>query len=141
MTAAGQLQPAPELFVDGGCELSNYGVRVVSFSIKHRLRAPEPLATAEYQNVFRAMVSKRSGALIQQLFRKIMVDLARDDVKAIVGRREDSSASMEAVVQFVAGGLFGLATLWASGKLRMSVEEVNEPFRHLAMPAVKAALQ
>jgi len=96
---------------------------------------------AEYRNVFRAMVGKTSGALIQQLLHKIVVDLVRDDVKAIVGRREDTSAPVEAVVQFVTGGLFGLVMLWATGKLRLSVEEVNALFRRLAMPAVKAALQ
>jgi hypothetical protein len=31
----------------------------------------------------------------------------------------------EAVVQFVAGGFFGLSMLWAGGKLRMSVEEIK----------------
>jgi hypothetical protein len=30
--------------------------------------------------------------------------------------------------------------LWAGGKLRLSVEEVNVLFRRLAMPALKAAL-
>lgn len=96
---------------------------------------------AEYRNVFRAMVGKQSGALIQRLLHKIMVDLVRDDVKAMVGQREDGSAPTEAVVQFVAGGLFGLAMLWAGGKLRLSVREVNVLFRQLAMPAVRAALR
>lgn len=56
---------------------------------------------AEYRKVFRAMVGKRSGALVQQLLQKIVVDLVRDDLKAMVGRREECSAPMEAVVQFV----------------------------------------
>lgn len=95
---------------------------------------------AEYRTVFRAMVGKRSGAVIQQLLYKIMVDLVRDDVRAMVGQRDNHSEPTEAVVQFVAGGLFGLSMLWAGGKLRMSVEEVNVLFRQLAMPAVKAAV-
>lgn len=96
---------------------------------------------AEYRNVFRAMVGKRSGALVQQLLQKIVVDLVRDDLKAMVGRRDDRSAPAEAVVQFVTGGFFGLAMLWASGKLSLSVEEINALFRRLAMPGVKAALR
>ncbi len=78
--------------------------------------------------------------MIQQLLHKIIVDLVRDDLRAMVGRRDDDSTPTEAVVQFVAGGLFGLAVLWAGGKLRLSVEEVNVLFRWLAMRAVKAAL-
>ena len=34
---------------------------------------------AEYRTAFRAMVGKQSGALIQQLLHKIIVDLVRDD--------------------------------------------------------------
>ena len=96
---------------------------------------------AEYRTVFRAMVGKRSGALVQQLLQKIVVDLVRDDLKAMVGRRDNRSAPAEAVVQFVTGGFFGLAMSWATGKLPLSVEEVNALFRRLAMPGVKAALR
>ncbi|MGA7768123.1 MAG: TetR/AcrR family transcriptional regulator [Candidatus Sulfotelmatobacter sp.] len=94
---------------------------------------------AEYRKVFRAMVGKRSGALVQQLLHKIVVDLVRDDLKAM-GRRDDRSAPTEAVVQFVTGGFFGVAILWATGKLPLSVEGVNALFRRLAMPGMKAAL-
>ena len=96
---------------------------------------------AEYRKVFRAMVGKRSGALVQQLLQKIVVDLVRDDLKAMVGRRDNRSAPAEAIVQFVTSGFFGLAMLWASGKLPLSVEEVNALFRRLAMPGVKAVLR
>ena len=66
---------------------------------------------AEYRKVFRAMVGKRSGALVQQLLQKIVVDLVRDDLKAMVGRRDNRSAPAEAIVQFVTSGFFGLAML------------------------------
>jgi AcrR family transcriptional regulator len=96
---------------------------------------------AEYRKVFRAMVGKRSGALVQQLLQKIVVDLVREDLKAIVGRGDDRSAPAEAVVQFVTGGFFALAILWAAGRLPLSVEEVNALFRRLAMPGVNATLR
>jgi hypothetical protein len=59
----------------------------------------------------------------------------------MVGQRDNHSAPTEAAVQFVAGALLGLSMLWAGGKLRMSVEEVNVLFRQLAMPAIKAAVR
>ena len=95
---------------------------------------------ADYRKVFRAMVGKRSGALVQQLLQKILADLVQGDLKDRVGR-DDRSAPAEAVVQFVTGGFFGLAMLWATGKFALSVEEVNTLFRRLAMPGVKAALR
>jgi len=96
---------------------------------------------AEYRKVFRTMVGKRSGALVQQLLQKIVVDLVRDDLRAMLGRGNDRSVPVDAVVQFVTGGFFGLAMLWATGKLPLSVGEVNGLFRQLAMPGVKAALR
>jgi AcrR family transcriptional regulator len=95
----------------------------------------------EHRNVFQAMVGKRSGAVIQQLLHKMLVDLAREEVKALAARGDAGSMPTEAVVQFVGGGLFGLLMWWGNGKMRMPVEDVNALFRRLAIPAVKAALR
>jgi AcrR family transcriptional regulator len=58
----------------------------------------------KYRDVFRAMVGKRSGAMIQQLVHKLMVDLVRDEMKAMVSRGSTDSVPMEAQVHFIAGG-------------------------------------
>ena len=106
------------------------------FSFSHEIFAH----IAEYRKVFRSMVGKPSGALVQQLLQKIVIELVRDDINAIVGGRNQKSAPAEAIVQFVTGGLFGLAMMWASGRLSLSVDEVNSLFRRLAVPGLKATL-
>lgn len=111
----------------------NIDDRVLAFS--HELFAH----TDEHRNVFRAMVGKRSGAAIQQLLHKMVVDLVREDVKAMAPG--DRAIPTEALVQFIAGGLFGLLMCWLDGKMRLSVEEVDALCRRLAIPAVKAALR
>jgi AcrR family transcriptional regulator len=95
----------------------------------------------EYRDVFQAMVGKQSGAVVQQILHKMLVELVRDDMKAMAARSEAESLPAETTVQFVAGGLFGLLMWWLKGKMRLSVEEVNTLFRRLAVPAVKAALR
>jgi hypothetical protein len=45
----------------------------------------------------------------------------------------------EALVQFIAGALFGLLMWWLSGKMRLSVTEINTRFRKLAIPALQAS--
>src|SRR5215472_17564707 len=62
----------------------------------------------EYRVVFRAMVGKRSGAVVQPLIYKLLVDLVRDDVKALLPRGSANLPTTEALAQFIAGGLFGL---------------------------------
>jgi AcrR family transcriptional regulator len=92
----------------------------------------------EHRTVFRSMVGKRSGAVIQHLFHKMLVDLVRDDLRALTLPKAGGATPHDAVVQLIAGGLFGLVLWWVDGPMKVSVEEVDALFRRLAIPAVKA---
>jgi len=109
--------------------------RILAFSHELFLHANE------HRDVFRAMVGKRSGAVVQQLLHKMLVDLVRDELQAMTRVRDIGAVSSEAAVQVVAGGLFGLLIWWGSGKMRMPVDEVDRLFRRVAIPALKAALR
>lgn len=89
----------------------------------------------DHRAVFRAMVGKRSGAVIQQLLHKMLVDLVREELK-LVAPREIGGTPAEAMAQFLGGGLFGLLMWWGNGQMRMPVEDVDTLFRRLAIPAV-----
>ncbi len=91
----------------------------------------------EHRNIFPAMVSKRGGAFIQHLLRNLLVKVVRDDVKAMTPKAGQTPD--EAVVQFIAGGLFGLIMWWLASRKSLSAEEVDGVFRQLAIPAIKAA--
>jgi hypothetical protein len=88
--------------------------------------------------VFRAMLGKRSGAVIQQLVHKMLVDLVRDEVKMMLPAAEAAEMPVEAMAQFLGGGMFGLLLWWAAGKMRMPVDEVDAVFRRLAISAIKS---
>lgn len=97
---------------------------------------------AAYRSVFRPMMRKPSGALVEQLLHKMMIDLVRDEVRAMLpASASPQNSIVEPVVQFLAGGLFGLLRPWAEGKLRLSVDEVNSLFRKLALPALKSVMR
>jgi AcrR family transcriptional regulator len=93
----------------------------------------------EHRNVFRAMVGKRSGAVVQQLLQKMLVDLVRDEVKRMMPSGDTTAVPVEAMAQFIGSGLFGLLMWWGNGKMRLLVEEVDSIFRRLAIPAIKTA--
>jgi AcrR family transcriptional regulator len=93
----------------------------------------------EYRAVFRAMIGKQSGTVVQRVLHKLLVELVREEVKVMTVRREASALLADAVAQYIAGGLFGLLIWWLDGKPRLSVAEVDALFRKLAIPALKAA--
>jgi hypothetical protein len=68
---------------------------------------------------------------------KLIIDLVRDDLKAMVARSDAHSTLTDAVVEFIAGGLFGVLMWWLRGKARLSGEELNALFRRFAIPAPK----
>ncbi len=91
----------------------------------------------EHREILPSMVSQRGGALIQHLLRHLLVRVVREDVNTMMPKA--GAVPKEAIVQFIAGGLYGLMMWWLSGKRRLSVEELDRLFRTLAIPAVKAA--
>jgi AcrR family transcriptional regulator len=95
---------------------------------------------AAHRDVFRAMVGRRSGAVVQRLVQKILLDLVREDLKPMLTRTGDRSVTGEAAVQYIAAGLWGLLAWWVDAKRNASVEEMEVVFRQLAVPSVKAML-
>lgn len=96
--------------------------------------------TNEHRDLYPSMVGDRSAALLQQAFRRMLLDLVREEVKAVVPRAPASQTRVEAAVQFVAGGLFGVLMWWIEGRAR-DVDEMDGLFRRLAVPAVRAVLR
>jgi AcrR family transcriptional regulator len=91
------------------------------------------------REMFGRMIGRRSGAVIEQAIRRMLLELVREDVKAALPRHEGAATASEATVQFVAGALFGLLMWWLTAATLLSVEEVNALFRQLAVAAVRSA--
>jgi AcrR family transcriptional regulator len=108
------------------------GERVFGFSHEVFVHANE------YRDVFHAMSGKQSGVVVERLLRKLLADLVRDDVKGATERGAANAVTIDAVAQFIAGGLFGLLAWWLNASPSLSAAEVNELFRKLAMPALAA---
>ena len=68
----------------------------------------------------------------------MLIDLVREDVRALTRPSRSAGTPHEAVVQLIAGGVLGLILWWVDGPLKLSVDEVDALFRRLAMPALKA---
>lgn len=94
----------------------------------------------EHRDVFAAMVGKRSGTLFQQHLHRMVADLVREDVTAVTPGKKRGSAQMEAVVQFVSGGLLGLIVMWLEEMTDVAAADMNARFRKMAIACVQAGL-
>jgi|SRR5579872_2494487 len=92
-----------------------------------------------HREVIPAMLGNRGGSAIQNVLRKLLTALMREEVRAVASENGAGSIPAEATVEFLASGLFGLLVWWLNGKMRISVEEMNDIFRQLAIPALKAS--
>jgi len=94
-----------------------------------------------HADVFRLMAGKKSGAIVQRHFQRMLHGLVRAEMhpSSAPALARPASAEGEAAVGFVAGGLYGLLAWWIDDRLRLSIDEVEELFRRLAVPATRAA--
>jgi AcrR family transcriptional regulator len=106
------------------------------FAFSHELFAH----VSDHRDLFQAMAGKRSGAVVQSVLHKLLLDLIRDDVKSILPRADASSVPAEALAQFIAGAMLGLLMWWMGGRTRPSVDELNGIFQRLAIAVLKPAL-
>lgn len=90
------------------------------------------------REVIPAMVGKRGGAAIEHALRRLLTDLMREEVRYMSAEAGTAAIPADATVEFLSSGLFGLLVWWLNGRMRLSVEEMNEVFRRLAIPALKA---
>lgn len=93
----------------------------------------------EHRDAFYKMVGTQTGALVQHLIHKVVLDLIRADLKAVTPCGDAGPACVEEVAQFLTGGLISLKLWWLMGNLHLSVHEINERFRQFAIPALKAS--
>jgi AcrR family transcriptional regulator len=80
-----------------------------------------------HRDLFRALLGKRSGHLVQKRFRRILVDVVKQDVGV-----------PDAVVHYIAGAFFELLTWWIDTRNALDADEVERLFRKLTVPALAA---
>lgn len=105
------------------------------FAFSHNLFAH----VDDHRDLFRAMAGERSGAVVQSVVHKLLLDLVRDDVKALFTTKPPAVPA-EALAQFLAAGMFGLILWWLGTRTRPSVDELNGMFQRLAFTSLNTAL-
>ncbi len=92
-----------------------------------------------HTDLYRAMVGRRSGAVVMARLREVLVDLVRDDLKALEGGKASEAVPRGAMIQFIVGALMAIMTWWIDQKSRMPAAEAVSVFQRLIQPALAAS--
>ena len=91
----------------------------------------------EQQQVFRAMLGRRSGHFVQDRFRELLVELVSDERPTGAKRAWQSHA----VAHYLAGALFQLLTWWLGASRPQRPQDIEALFHALSRPILQAAKQ
>ncbi|MBI5542277.1 MAG: TetR/AcrR family transcriptional regulator [Deltaproteobacteria bacterium] len=88
---------------------------------------------AEQQRLFRAVVGKRSGQVVQQKFRSVVLGLVQEDLAAHApaGPRRDAAA------HYFTGALLEVLTWWLETHHALGAAEVEQLFQEMARPTLE----
>jgi len=86
---------------------------------------------AEGLPLWKAIAGAESGAFVLRRLHEMLADLVRTDLAAMGMTR--ASAQREMLTQHVTGAFMAVMTWWLDAGATLSVEEVDEAFRHIIM--------
>jgi hypothetical protein len=86
------------------------------------------------RRLFRAMVGKRSGHVVQKRFRQLLIDLIQEELASLAL----PSPQREATVRYLAGAHFELLSWWLDTRNALRTEDVEALFHQLTGAAVAA---
>lgn len=88
----------------------------------------------ENRRLFRALVGKRSAQVVQRQFRRLVLDLVREDLERFPSRRIPADAA----AHFLTGGLIELVTWWTDGRADRSVEDIEQMFLTMSRAVLRS---
>lgn len=86
----------------------------------------------EQRRLFRAVIGKRSGHVIQQRFRQLLTELIKEDLAPLA----PAGPYMEATVQYVSGALFELLIWWIDTRNAFQPSDLDKLFHQLTTPVL-----
>lgn len=92
----------------------------------------------EHRRLYRALVGRRSGAMVQQRIRRVIAELVRDELSA-ASSDEELRVPLDALVEHVVGSFVGVLIWWLDHRTGLGPVEIDDVFRRLTLPVIAAA--
>jgi AcrR family transcriptional regulator len=86
----------------------------------------------EQRNLFRAIIGKRSGHVVQKRFREMVCKLVEEE-----GLRPHAAWQQKASARYIAGALVELLAWWVDSGKAHTADEIEALFFQLALPSIR----
>jgi AcrR family transcriptional regulator len=86
----------------------------------------------EQRRLFRAVIGKRSGHVIHQRFRQLLLELVREDLRGVAA----AGPELDATAHYVAGALFEMLIWWLDTRNSFQPSDVEKLFHQLTTPVL-----
>lgn len=86
------------------------------------------------QLLFRAVIGKRSGLVVQRHFRQLLIELVAEDLAGV----DLPAVRCDAAAHYIAGVLFELLTWWIDSRSPLAPRDSEAIFRELTTPVLGA---
>ncbi len=89
-----------------------------------------------HRKLYRAIVGRESGAIVDKQMRRLLADLVREDLGS-PGHRVHVESEADLAAQYVAGALMAIVTWWLDRSIKLTAEEIDRTFRQMTLPALQ----
>jgi AcrR family transcriptional regulator len=93
-----------------------------------------------HRPLFKAMFGRQGGEVVVRQLRKLLTDLANQQIRAVARQGVHLEVSQEALVQWAVSSFLALLTWWLDQDIPLSAEEIDGVLWKLASPGIRAAL-
>lgn len=92
-----------------------------------------------YLPVYRALIGKQSGAVVQQRIQQLLGDLAREELAALAPQTV-TPVPLEIVVEYTVSAFMALLIWWVDHEAAYTPTQMDALFKQLTIPGVRAGL-
>ncbi len=96
----------------------------------------------EYREVYHALLHAQAWPLFRQRLQEILDEIIRRECKAEIAKlkKADSEVPVDLFVHYLTAAFLSVLTWWLDRRGRLTPSQINQAFRSLALPTVRAVL-
>jgi AcrR family transcriptional regulator len=94
----------------------------------------------EHYALYRALVGRESGALVQLLMKHMFMDLFKQEQASVPLRNQLEPMVLDLVLQYTVSSLLSLMTWWLDHRMPFPVEKMDDLFHTLTAPGIASML-